>query len=36
VRSLMEKRKVSLDDLRFASETLIGGELKTLNSPLLK
>lgn len=36
VHSLMEKRKVSLDDLRFASETLVGGELKTLNSPLLK
>ncbi len=36
VRSLMEKRKVSLDDLRFAGESLVGGELKTLNSPLLK
>lgn len=36
VRSLMVKRRVSLDDLRFASETLVGGELKALKSPLLQ
>jgi len=36
VRSLMVKRKVSLNDLRSASESLVGGELETLKSPLLQ
>lgn len=35
-RVLMQKRKVSLDDLRSISESLIGAPLKTLNSPLLR
>lgn len=36
VRQLMEKRKVSLDDLKVASESLVKGKpLATLNSPLL-
>lgn len=35
-RLLMEKRKVSLDDLRSATEKLIGPNIDALNSPLLK
>ncbi len=35
-RQLMEKRKVSLDDLREATEKLIGQDIETLKSPLLK
>lgn len=35
-RELMKKRKVSLDDLRQATEQLIGPEIDTLKSPLLK
>ncbi len=35
-RGLMHIRKVSLDDLRKVSEKLVGGPLKTLDSPLLK
>lgn len=35
-RQLMEKRKVSLDDLRLATEKLIGPKIETLNSPLLR
>lgn len=35
-RQLMEKRKVSLDDLRNATEKLIGPDIDTLNSSLLK
>ncbi len=36
VRELMKKRKVSLDDLRQATEQLIGPDIDALNSPLLK
>lgn len=36
VRDLMGTRKVSLDDLRKSVEKLIGPEITTLNSPLLK
>lgn len=36
VRDLMVKRKVTLDDLRSATEKLIGPKVETLNSPLLK
>lgn len=35
-RELMKKRKVSLDDLRQAVEGLIGSDIETLKSPLLK
>lgn len=35
-RQLMVIRKVSLEDLRKASEKLIGPKIETLNSPLLK
>jgi hypothetical protein len=35
-RELMKKRKVSLDDLRQATESLIGSDIETLKSPLLK
>lgn len=36
VRDLMDSRKVSLDDLRKSVEKLIGPEIATLKSPLLK
>lgn len=36
VRNLMEIRKVSLDDLRKSVEKLIGPDIATLKSPLLK
>jgi len=36
VRELMPKRKVSLHDLSMASEKLVKGKLKALESPLLK
>jgi hypothetical protein len=37
VRKLMEKRKVSLADLKVASESLVNGKpLVALNSPLLR
>lgn len=35
-QALMQKRKVSLEDLRSISESLIGAPLKTLHSPLLR
>lgn len=35
-QGLMLKRKVSLDDLRSISESLIGGSVKSLTSPLLR
>lgn len=35
-RQLMEKRKVSFDDLRAATEKLVGSDINALNSPLLK
>jgi predicted metalloprotease with PDZ domain len=35
-RELMKKRKVSLDDLRQATESLIGPDIETLKSSLLK
>lgn len=35
-RDLMERRKVSLDDLRKSVEKLIGSKVDVLNSPLLK
>lgn len=35
-RQLMTKRKVSLNDLRGATEKLIGPDIEALNSPLLK